>query len=600
MNELNEILNWLVLAYKFADDGDLKGMRACAREIFDADQTAADGPAVMALAALIAGDDVQADLLSEDALAIDATNFNARLARAGALSVQFVLDEEIAILKKLIKDATAANEREHATECELAGRLHLGHAMPEEEKKLREATKAKRKILQSILLRANGLLADAAYLAADPATSADALLATSGIAVNQEQKADLYGKYLFMLNYRVGKSDEKVSEQAKKYDAFWAHIAPMDHSGVRKIADKKLRIGYISGDFRLNSVAYFLEPLFKDFDRENFIVHCYSRGKADEVTNNLRRMPVLWRDVRGKSAATVANTIAADHVDILVDLAGHSQNSNMAIMAYHSAPIQMTALGYTATTGLKAQDYFLSDKVCVPVPSSAKGFTEKVAAMSCCCFCYAPGTVRQMPPAATRALVTDNGYVTFGCFNNFNKVTDDLLHLWRSVLDRIEDSRLIIKGKVCSVPSGRKMLMERLQKLSFDTSRIELRPYSQNYLEEYRDIDIALDTMPYNGGLTTCETLFMGVPVVTAAGRTHGSRIGASILTNADLKELVAQNQMEYVKKIIQIASNPSLIKRYHSGLREHVRNSSLMDTKNYMKELERIYRQMWMEFCRS
>ena len=599
----NEILNWLVLAYKFAADGDPKAMRACAREIWSIDDKTADGPAVMALAAFYAGQTDEADVLSEDAIAMDKGNFNARLARAGVLSTKFALKDELDILTKLIKDVTAAAKKERELQKELAVRLHMGRAMPEDEKLLREATAAKSKIFAAVLLRANGLLADAAYLAANPVLAADALLKTSELSPQKADKAALYGKYLFMLNYRMGGSGEKKADLAKRYNDYFADITPYTHENVRRIADKKLRIGYISGDFRRHAVAYFLEPLFKEFNRNEFIVHCYSLGKPDDVTANLRRQPVSWRDVRGKSAAVIAKIIADDHVDILVDLGGHSGEINaLPVMAYRPAPVQMTALGYTATTGLKTIDYFLSDKICSPAGARADsvGFTEKIIKMPGCAFCYAPGLVRQMPPAAARAPITDNGYVTFGSFNNFNKVSDEVLHLWRSVLDRVTNSRLIIKGKVASTPSGREILTERLRKLSFDISRVELRPFSQNYLEEYKDIDIALDTMPYNGGLTTCEALFMGVPTVTMSGRTHGARIGASILTAAESTELIAQNQMEYVKKILQLASNPALIKRYHSGLREYVKNSPLMDTKKYMAELEQLYRQMWQDFCRE
>ncbi len=599
----NEILNWLVLAYKFAADGDPKAMRACAREIFGIDDKAADGPAVMALAALYAGQTDEADILSDDAMTMDKHNFNARLARAGVLATRFALKDELDLLTKLIKDVTAAAKKERELQKELAIRLHMGRAMPTDEKILREATAAKSKIFAAVLLRANGFLADAAYLAADPVVAADALLKASELTPQKEDKAALYGKYLFMLNYRLGGSGEKKADLAKRYNDFFIDVPVYNHENVRRIADKKLRIGYISGDFRRHAVAYFLEPLLKEFNRDEFIIHCYSLNKADDVTANLRRQPVLWREMYGKAPAVVAKIIAEDHVDILVDLGGHSGETNaLPIMAYRPAPIQMTALGYTATTGLKAIDYFLSDKICSPAGVRADniGFTEKIIKMPGCAFCYAPGLVRQMPPAAARAPITDNGFVTFGSFNNFNKVSDELLHLWRSVLDRLTDSRLIIKGKVASTPSGREILTERLRKLSFDLSRVELRPFSQNYLEEYNDIDIALDTMPYNGGLTTCEALFMGVPTVTMRGKTHGSRIGASILTAAESTELVAQNQMEYVKKILQLASNPALIKRYHSGLRDYVRNSPLMDTKKYMAELQELYRQMWQDFCRG
>ena len=165
-------------------------------------------------------------------------------------------------------------------------------------------------------------------------------------------------------------------------------------------------------------------------------------------------------------------------------------------------------------------------------------------------------------------------------------------------MERIRDSRLVIKGKVCSIPSGQKLVRERLMRLHFPMGRVELRPYSPDYLEQYSDIDISLDTQPYTGGLTTCESLFMGVPVVTLRGNTHGGRFGASILQNADLGELIAENQLEYVKKMIQISSNKELIQKYRDALREHLLKSRLMDGKLYMRGLEEKYREIWRRFC--
>ena len=198
------------------------------------------------------------------------------------------------------------------------------------------------------------------------------------------------------------------------------------------------------------------------------------------------------------------------------------------------------------------------------------------------------------------APVLRNHYVTFGSFNNIAKATDETLLLWRGILDQVKGSRLILKGKMCSIPSGRDLLTARLRKLAFDLSRVELRPYSPDYLEQYRDIDIALDTFPYNGGLTTCEALYMGVPVITLRGRTHGSRFGASILKNAGVRELVVENDLNYVRRAVQIGTSPELIGAYHSGLRANLLKSDLMNAKQYMEELETSYRCAWCRFCET
>ena len=593
---MEEILNWIALAYKFLADGDAQGMRAAAREVFDLDGGATDGAALMALAALYSGDDAQAELLAQDAMSMDGTNVNARLAYAGMLSKRFALTQELPLLKKLIKDVERSLEKANDVQNDLNKRLHLGREMPEDERSLRQRTTATLKICTSVLRIAEGWYADALYLAADPTNAADALLKASNLAADKSLQAAYYSKYLFMLNYRSG-SSAKSCRAAAKFNDFFSDVVPFDHSGVNRSPNRKLRIGYLSAGFRLHPTAYFLTPLLRDFNRDEYIVHCYSRCRADEVTGKLRRYPIQWRDLRGKDAATAARIIRDDHIDILVDLSGHDNDNCLNIMAYRPAPVQISGIGSMATTGLNAIDYFITDKVCMPAQDTA-GFTEKLLKLDCCHFCYSPGGVREMPVSGVKAPVIDNGYVTFGCFNNFNKVSDDLLCIWRGVMERTANSHLIIKSKICSVQDGRDILTARLKGLFFDLSRVELRPYSPNYLEEYRDIDIALDTMPYNGGLTTCEALFMGVPVVAMRGKTHGSRFGASILTHADLTELIARNQMEYVTKLSRLAAEPKLLHRYHNGLREHLHRSALMDAKNYMRCLESAYRKAWRDFC--
>ena len=205
-----------------------------------------------------------------------------------------------------------------------------------------------------------------------------------------------------------------------------------------------------------------------------------------------------------------------------------------------------------------------------------------------------------MPEAGYEPPLRRNGYVTFGSFNNFAKVTDEMLLLWRGILESVRGSKLVIKGKICSIDSGIHFVKKRLSMLSYDLMRVEFRPYSQDYLEQYRDIDIALDTAPYNGGLTTCEALYMGVPVISLRGRTHGSRFGASILTNAGVRELVAENDINYVRRAVQLAESPKLLEAYHMGLRANMKRSPLMNVENYMEELETAYQEIWEDFCKN
>ena len=366
---------------------------------------------------------------------------------------------------------------------------------------------------------------------------------------------------------------------------------PMEKRRTRTFS-RKLRIGYISPDFRLHAAAYFFMPLVRDFDAASFEVTCYARGKRDRVTSLFRQKSVRWKDISRLSARDAARLIERDGIDILVDLAGHTQGSGLPVLARRPAPVQMTAIGYMATTGLRAVDYFLSDIYCSPWDMGARGFSEKVLRMPHSHLCYAP-VLRDMPKSGGEAPFVKNGCITFGSFNNFTKVSDDMLALWRGVLERMKGARLVVKSKICSIAAGRKIVKERLQRFGIPLAQVELRPYSPDYLEQYTDIDIVLDTFPYTGGVTTCEALYMGVPVITKAGGTHGSRFSTSILENAGLSQLVARGDMEYVRKAVELADAPDILRRLHRDLRARMEASPLMDAKGYMKDLEDIYREI-------
>lgn len=596
---MDERINWLTLANKFAQDGDPRGMRACARELFDLDNSSADGPAVMAEAALYSGKLDEAEVLAHDACSLCPEHFRARMVLAGLAANRFELRDELSILYKLTPDVRRELNKVRNLQENHRVRKQLSRTADSEaqEKAAMKQAALEEKLYRYILFHSLCLLADAEYLAGEPDLAADALNEARTLAETKEQEAELYSKHLFLRNYRE-QTDKNRRELAETYQAILGPSIPYKQENVLKNPEKKLRIGYISPDFRQHAVANFVLPFMRDFDSDRFSVYCYSTGKADAVTDRFRHNHISWRDVRGRPPHTIARQIAEDHIDILVDLSGHSQNNCLPVMALHPANIQICAIGYTATTGLDAMDYFLSDDVCVPSLEQPVEFTERILRMPRCHLCYAPGAIRDIPPSGTRAPYLHNGYITYGSFNNYAKVTDDILFVWRAILEKVEDAHLVIKGKICSIPSGESLLMERLQKFGLPLERIELRPYSPDYLEQYRDIDVILDTSPYTGGLTTCEALYMGTPVVVLRGRNHGSRLGASILTSADLSELIAENPMEYIKKAVKLSTKSKFISYYHAGLRAHMYESVLMDSKGYMRALEAIYREIWEEFC--
>lgn len=570
-----EKINWLRLATKFSDDGDLKGMRACAKEVDRLMAGDIDATAVNAEVALYSGRIDEAEELAGKVLRIQPRHPRARMVLAGLAALEFRLDDEIPLLADLIEELTY--------KAKVLGEEDPSYA-----------------IYHQMLKRARGWLADALYLAGEAKGAAHELLMSSRLADETDEAADLYSKYLFMRNYRyLGAKDGRL--KAEHYESL-LDVHPYKHDNAARTARRKLRIGYISPDFREHSVSYFLPPLLRHFDGEQFMVFCYATGRSDAVTERLRTRRVTWRDLRGRPPRTAARLIAEDKIDILMDLSGHSQDNALPIMAYRPAPVQVSGIGYTNTTGLRAIDYFLSDEICIPKGDTAAeaGFVERILRLSHSHLCYAPELIRVMPEAGYEPPMRKNGYVTFGSFNNFAKVTDETLLLWRGILEAVRDSKLVIKGKIASIDAGINFAKKRFSMLSYDLARVEFRPYSPDYLEQYRDIDIALDTAPYNGGLTTCEALYMGVPVISLRGRTHGSRFGASILTNAGVRELVAENDINYVRRAVQLAETPKLLEAYHMGLRANMKRSPLMNIEGYMEELETAYQEIWENFCKS
>ncbi|MCR5834019.1 MAG: hypothetical protein K6G55_05140 [Selenomonadaceae bacterium] len=569
-----------MLAEKFSLDGDPLSMRTAAREIFEVDANSVEGTAIMAESAFYRGALDDAKNFAETALKVDPKNLRSRLVLGSLAVLKLDLKKQLEIFDELVNDIHTEIETLKNTLRD----INRQDDADEEEVKL---LNKKLFILRSLLLKALGRYSNGLYLSGDPAKAAASLFEASTLTDNNEQAAELYSKHLFLRNYREVPLAQ-TKELAQEYNKFFMEIPRFRHENHK--FHGKIKVGYISPDFREHAVANFIAPLLRDFDADKFTVTCYFTGKRDFVTDKLKNFPVKWRGLLGKSPDDAAQVIYNDKIDILVDLSGHSQDSCLPILAYKPAPIQICMLGYTATTGLDVVDYFLSDKVCLP-ENFPTGFTERILRLNPSCLCYAPDIIRSMPDAGIVPPVSKNEYVTFGSFNNFAKVSDDVLYLWRAILEGVPDSRLILKGKIFSLDEGTELVTKRMTSISFPIDRVEFRPYSPDYLEQYHDIDIALDTFPYTGGTTTCEALYMGVPVITMRGKTHGARIAASILTAADCKELITLGRMEYVKKAVLIGRNPKLIADYHAALRNHLKNSALMDGKKYMRRLENIYR---------
>ena len=412
--------------------------------------------------------------------------------------------------------------------------------------------------------------------------------------VPYEVRIQSYSNLLMYLHYREYDNAE-MNYWHKGYNRLFADIKYYHNyvSAKKNTKSEKIRIGYLSTDFFGHIVTNFILQLFLYYNRQIFEVFVYQAGaETDEVTEWLKDMVDLWQNLATCSAREAAARIHADSVDILVDLSGHTRGGRtLQIAAYHPAPIQICGIGWFDTTGLEVMDYFLTDIYCHTLENEGD-FSEKMLCLPDSHFCYTPGEA----VLSCDNVHQENDNIVFGCFNNFAKITDKMLVIWRDVLQKVPDAKLYLKNVSRDEIHVEKML-QRLQELDFPINRCIVEAGEAKYLEKYLKIDIALDTYPYPGGGTTCEAVFMGCPVISMYGRRHGSRFGLSILSNIGLGELASDTQEGYVEKAVALAMDKKLLTLLHKNLRAMMQKSPLMDGKGYTKAVEVKYLQVWQEF---
>ncbi|KAG9138427.1 hypothetical protein Leryth_012718 [Lithospermum erythrorhizon] len=329
-------------------------------------------------------------------------------------------------------------------------------------------------------------------------------------------------------------------------------------------------------------------------------------SQADAKTIRFREKVLkkggIWRDIYGVDEKIVANLVREDKVDILVELTGHTANNKLGMMACRPAPIQVTWIGYPNTTGLPAIDYRITDSLADPLGSKQK-HVEELVRLPECFLCYTPSP-EAGPVCPTPALT--NGFVTFGSFNNLAKITPKVLQIWARILCAVPNSRLIVKCKPFCCDSIRQRFLTTLEQLGLESQRVDLLPLillNHDHMQSYALMDISLDTFPYAGTTTTCESLYMGVPCVTMGGAVHAHNVGVSLLKAVDitgLGNLVAENEDNYVKLAIQLASDISKLSNLRMSLRDLMRKSPLCDGPKFTIGLESAYRNMWNSYCKG
>ena len=354
--------------------------------------------------------------------------------------------------------------------------------------------------------------------------------------------------------------------------------------------DRPLRIGYVSPDFRRHAVAMFIEPILEHHDARAVDVHCYAEVAApDATTNRLRSYVPHWRNTCGLTDEQVAEQVRLDRIDILVDLAGHTANNRLGVFARRPAPIQVTYLGYPATTGLSRVDYRLTDRIAQPTIQPSL-HVERLWRLPLGISCFRP------PPDAPPVdpLSEAREPITFGSLAGAAKINDDVIDLWSLVLRRVENARLRL-ARDCFVGTVRDELIDRFRARGVDPSRLDIGPRAagEQPLDSYRRIDVALDTFPYAGHTTTCEALWMGVPVVTLAGSTLASRMSASVLWQIDQEDWVAQHDGRFIEIAARLASverSPDA----RRALRRRVADAGVCRPRPFTMALEEVYRRMW------
>ena len=363
--------------------------------------------------------------------------------------------------------------------------------------------------------------------------------------------------------------------------------------------DRKLRVAYFSGDFRYHAVSFFFHALLAHHDPERIEIFCYGElEKPDIVTGFLQNIGGIWRNTHSMDDAALRHQIRADQIDIAIDLAGHTGGNRLRVLASRPAPVTATWLGYPATTGLSTIDWRITDARADP-PGQEAFHTEKLLRLPDIFLCYTP-YMTPIPEVAAVPSVA-RGSISFGSFNTPQKISPSTIEAWARILTAIPNARLILKSIAFIEPARQQYFRDRFAARGVARERVELRQPQRElaaHLGSYAEIDIALDPFPYNGTTTTCEAMWMGVPMVSLIGDRHAGRVGFDLLSQVELSELAAPDVDSYVATAIALANDPARLGQLRGELRERMRRSPLCDAPRFARAFETALRTMWRQWC--
>jgi predicted O-linked N-acetylglucosamine transferase (SPINDLY family) len=407
--------------------------------------------------------------------------------------------------------------------------------------------------------------------------------------------AAAHSNLLFALQCCASVTPTALAGAHAEYDR--QHAAPLGVAIAQheKVRDRhgRLRLGFVSADLGRHPVGYFLVRVLENLSQKQQETICFSdRILKDDLTHRLRAAGTEWRDVRGMSDQRLAEQVRSDEIDILFDLAGHTANNRLLTFARKPAPIQITWIGYEGTTGLAAMDYLLADRFMIP-EGSDRNYRERVLRMPDGYLCYDPPDVA-VPVGPQPSL--EKGYATFASFSALAKVTPEVVAIWAEILRRAPTARLVLKCRGLGDPTVRRRYLDLFAARGVGPQRLEMLPPSSyaEYLATYHQVDIVLDSFPFSGSTTTCEALWMGVPVVTCPGETFASRHSLSHLSNVGLTETIAHDLDEYVELAVSLAGNLPRLAALRAGLRQRMAASPLCDGKRFAANLASLLQGVW------
>ncbi len=405
---------------------------------------------------------------------------------------------------------------------------------------------------------------------------------------NQEEARHNAGSgSLFLLLYR----DDLTAEQIVNAHKQWGQQFALTATPCPMVTGDKLRVGFISADFREHSVMYFAEGLLEKLDRQQFDIVCYANQTIeDSVTQRIKALPLLWRPIAALSDNALCEQIKQDKIDILIDLSGHSKGHRLYALAKKPAPIMATWLGYSFTTGLPAFDYRISDAYADPENIAPQQHSEQLIYLTHSQFNY---RAKADAPEVNSLPALQNDLITFGSLNNVQKLNRSVVWAWSQILLSIPDSRLIIHNKLMTDAGVAGRIRGLFEAFGVDVQRLDFRPFSVQHLKTYHEIDIALDTFPYNGATTSCEALWMGVPVLSLVGDSSVSRMGVSILSTTGMESWLANSVTEYIDLARQHSTSLESLAKLRTELRAQLLHSHLCDEASFAVDFARCLKEM-------